>query len=645
MSFKKEEDFLDKDLWENEPDDFRKVKLIYDSCMDTQTIEKLSSEPLLKVLEYLGGWPVLQNEIWNETTFDWINTISKIRQMGFNHNILMGLSVIEDPWNNSAHILELDQPSFGTDRKTLLNKEDLYLTNLYGLVFIPYLLDMHNAARKLALNIYGSWSGKDVTIQAEMEKVFRFEGMLVNFSLAPEERRNMSNLNKRYTVKQLMDEVKEIDWIRYFNELLDDEIDENETLIIKDLGFIKKFASCISKVDKKVVANYMMWRVVYESLPFLSKEYRNHTAPRHPYSGALYESTPRWKQCFFSLRDNLGLALHSYYMNQNAWKLHNLGKESKNSTRRIIRNIRRELSHVISNTSWIDNKTKTEAINKINAIKAHVGYPDDILYQHYVDNLYVNLTIGNECYFDIMMKVRKWAVDYSFSQLRKTRPYKDWKKHINPSAVKPYYNYLENSIDILTATLQHRFFNKDRPYYLKFGTIGYLAGSEIMRGFDYTGRQLDGDGNIANWWPTGEETDRILKKKSKCLLQQYKNYCSVNVDRFEAKKNDLGLLEDLIAHNAALKLAYKAYESFLIRKHVDDLKLPGMKYSPKQLFWISAASLWCEKVIQKSPFATTSYLSSIVKVVAPILNQADFAKDFQCPEGSLMNPSKKCEFW
>lgn len=85
-----------------EPDDpsenetaIDKTKILFRSCMnegknhsrnrtihlffyETELIEKLGTQPLLDLIESLGGWPVLDPN-WNETAFDWIEMTSDLR--------------------------------------------------------------------------------------------------------------------------------------------------------------------------------------------------------------------------------------------------------------------------------------------------------------------------------------------------------------------------------------------------------------------------------------------------------------------------------------------------------------------------------------------------------------------------------------
>lgn len=80
---------------------------LYDSCMNTTRIEELGNDPLLKSINQLGGWPVLgQKSGWSpDKQFDWLDLLIQFRRRGFQHNILIDLSVAADFKNNTRHII------------------------------------------------------------------------------------------------------------------------------------------------------------------------------------------------------------------------------------------------------------------------------------------------------------------------------------------------------------------------------------------------------------------------------------------------------------------------------------------------------------------------------------------------------------
>ena len=97
-----------------------------------------------------------------------------------------------------------------------------------------------------------------------------------------------------------------------------------------------------------------------------------------------------------------------------------------------------------------------------------------------------------------------------------------------------------------------------------------------------------------------------------------------------------------------IKVAYLAYQEW-VKKHGAEPMLPKLKYSPSQLFWISAANLMCTKErpeIWKDDFHKNPNKSPAeFRVVGSLSNMPEFAKDFNCPVNSKMNPTKKCSVW
>ena len=76
--------------------------------------------------------------------------------------------------------------------------------------------------------------------------------------------------------------------------------------------------------------------------------------------------------------------------------------------------------------------------------------------------------------------------------------------------------------------------------------------------------------------------------------------------------------------------------------------LPGLNYTQRQLFWVSAANVWCAKYRPKAlklRVLTGVHAPDMFRVRGPFSNMREFARDFHCPLGSPMNPLDKCQVW
>lgn len=111
--------------------------------------------------------------------------------------------------------------------------------------------------------------------------------------------------------------------------------------------------------------------------------------------------------------------------------------------------------------------------------------------------------------------------------------------------------------------------------------------------------------------------------------------------------NGINTQGENIADNGGIKEAYHAYTSWVKRNGAEGL-LPGLNYTQQQMFWISAANVWCSKYrpeTMKLRILTGFHSPGKFRVNGPMSNLPEFAKDFNCPLGSQMNPEKKCAVW
>lgn len=134
----------------------------------------------------------------------------------------------------------------------------------------------------------------------------------------------------------------------------------------------------------------------------------------------------------------------------------------------------------------------------------------------------------------------------------------------------------------------------------------------------------------------------------------------------DLKLNGITTQGENIADNGGIKQAYRAYgKCFLFNldekrghnklstdrwmfRHGTEKRLPGINLDQKQLFWLSAANVWCSKYRSKSlesRIRTGAHSPGMFRVKGPFSNSREFATDFKCPRGSNYNPTKKCEVW
>ncbi|XP_044020333.1 endothelin-converting enzyme homolog [Aphidius gifuensis] len=200
-----------------------------------------------------------------------------------------------------------------------------------------------------------------------------------------------------------------------------------------------------------------------------------------------------------------------------------------------------------------------------------------------------------------------------------------------------YQNYGDN---ILPPVYQNVLFKKNNLNSVNYGIIGRLIGHEIGHTFDKEGIYYDANGIRNNWWRN--DSIKNFDDRAMCIVEQYGNNTMPEIN---ANVNGRLTLRENIADNSGLKAAYRAYIIKLKSSSNNGERLTHLSYNSKQLFWISYANRWCEKVTVEDSKRDIldSHASSEFRVIGLLSNMKEFSIDFQCPIGSKMNPIKKCK--
>lgn len=113
----------------------------------------------------------------------------------------------------------------------------------------------------------------------------------------------------------------------------------------------------------------------------------------------------------------------------------------------MVKNIRIEFEQTLKEVSWMDEKTRTEALRKLNAMQTLIGYPDELMDDSKLNKYHedLNITVTNT-FFENMLYIQKFFSDFEFRRLRQLFNKTDWVDHSKPADVNAYYSGIENNI-------------------------------------------------------------------------------------------------------------------------------------------------------------------------------------------------------
>ncbi|XP_034935733.1 neprilysin-2-like [Chelonus insularis] len=607
----------------NEIRPFKLVKELYSICMNKTAIEEQGLNPVLRILKDVGGYPVLEGDSWNEDDFHWMELIYKLRDIGYSYNYLLEFSIGVDLKNSSKKMFGLDQTPLGLSREYLMKGLDDKIVKAY----YNYMVDVAiilGAERERA--------------KTELMESLLFEINLANISVSGEHRRNASMFYNPMTIAELLTRYPSVPWKDYFNRILRPiiEVDENEIINVKAPNFFKNFEDLIIITPKRTIANYIMQRVAAGSVSFLNDEIRKKQLQFSRVVTGKTEREPRWMECISIVSGRLSLSVGALYVKKY------FNENAKKNAVEMVRDIKQQFSKMLETVDWMDKKTRKHAILKAATMTTHIAYPDELLNDTKLEDFYKNLEFSKGDFLGSMLNLTIFGRNYSFSNFRKPINKSDWITHGRPAIVNAFYSFSENSIQFPAGILQGVFFSNDRPRYMNYGAIGFVIGHEITHGFDDRGRQFDMRGNLVDWWAPA--TKEKYLEKAKCIVNQYGNF---TVREVGLNLNGINTQGENIADNGGIKEAYLAYKEWS-KRNKPEPRLPGLDYSPRQMFWISAANMWCSVTrpeTLKLRITTGFHSPSEFRILGPLSNMPEFAEDFQCPIGSRMNPHKKCRIW
>ncbi|TRY74682.1 hypothetical protein TCAL_12781 [Tigriopus californicus] len=620
---------LEKEKSEDDWEIFQDMRRYYQSCLNEDELDKIGYQAVTTYLEKLGGWPMLEGKDWSGEDFKWYEKVYQLNEDGYLMEMFMNIYVGSDSKNSSWRAIHLDQAYLGFSREYLIKGINDEFVQAY-LKYNTKLAELVGVDTKIA--------------EEELKDVILFEMELAQISASREDRRDSNKLYNPY----ILSEFESLpghppSWVEFLDRIIyTHNITENERIIVGNPEFFKSFSDVVTKASPRTLANYICLRFVKSVIGLTTSEARDVAQEFAEVVRGTKELPPRWKTCVTTTGFNTGSDISFLYPAGSLYAKHYFPKEAKVVMQEMIDNIRESFKEILDELEWMDDDTRARAHAKLAGMREMIGYPDEILDEDKVTAFYEGVVIKEDQYYDNYMSLRKKARDTEFSRLREKVDKLAWHENAIVAMVNAFYSWSKNSITFPAGILRGNFFNHEAPAYINYGAIGMVIGHEITHGFDDQGRKYDQEGDLTNWWEP--ETSKKFEDKAQCIIEQANNYESKQVG---VKLNGINTQGENIADNGGLAESYRAFEKHLEQNGMAPM-LPGLGYTPRQLFWISFGTGWCGKFRDeqvKNQILLGSHAPNDFRIIGALQNNKDFGRDLNCPVGSPMNPEKKCKVW
>jgi putative endopeptidase len=455
------------------------------------------------------------------------------------------------------------------------------------------------------------------------QKVMAFEKELAGAMLTNVERRDPYARYHKMDLAGLNALTPNYDWRGVFRLF---DLPESTPINASEPKFLRKLDEQIASAPLEDWKTWLRWRIVKTAASNLSQAFRDED---FRFSGAVLtgarEPLPRWQQCANTVDRLLGDALGREFVARH------FPPQAKKKMVEMVENLRAALREELENADWLTSETKKNAIAKLNAFHAKIGYPD-----RWRD--YSGVEIRRDRFFESARAAAEFNRRYQIAKIGKPVDRNDW--GMTPPTVNAYYNPPMNEIAFPAGILQPPLFDMESDDAVNYGAIGAVIGHEMGHGFDDQGSKYDAEGNLREWWTP--EDRKKFEQRTACVIEQFNT-----LDVGEGlRHNGKLVVGEALGDLGGLKLAYKAYQRSL--KGKPGPVLDG--FTADQRFFLAFARTWA---IVDRPEAVRLRLNTDphplprFRAIGTLQNMPEFHKAFGCKPGDPMvrPPEKQCKLW
>jgi putative endopeptidase len=579
----------------------QKIGDFYYTGMDTAKIEADGIKPLEEEMGKINSIKSID---------DLQHEIARLHQRGINVAFAFGSG--QDFKDSTAVIGQAMQGGLG------LPDRDYYLTQDDNSKKIRDQYVTHMT------RMFGLLGQDDKTAAANAAKVMALETKLATASYKNVDLRVPEKNYHKMTHAEVKDLTPNFPWPKY---LTDVDYPGNFDINVGQPEFMKELDKQLTETSLDDWKEYLTWHLIHSTAAYLSDKFVDED---FDFEGKILNgkkvNLPRWKRVIAATNGGLGEAVGQLFVKET------FSPDAKARALDVVQKVRAVLKDEMGHLEWMDPETRKNAIAKLDAFKAKIGYPDK-----WRD--YSKLQMNRDSYVGNIFKAEQFEFNRQLAKIGQPVDRNEWL--MNAQAVNAYYSAEMNEIVFPAGILQPPFFDAKADDAANLGGIGMVIGHEMTHGFDDEGSKFDGSGNLKNWW--SPEDQKHFDERVAHIVKQYDGYVVAGDTHLRGKLVSGEAAADL----GGLTIAYKALQKSLDGK-------PQVKdehgLTPDQRFFLAFAQIWAtnyrpEK--ERLMANTNPHPTAKFRVNGTVANMEAFQKAFNLKDdATIMLPaSDRCHLW
>ena len=514
------------------------IGTLYNDFLNTDRIEELGLTPLQADIDGI---------LASETHEDIARWFGRPSQMS-----MFSMGVTIDPGDPTRYVISTGQAGLGLPNRDYYLREDDPFPG-HREAYVDYMTGLFDRA--------GIDNGRE-----RAEDILALETAIAEIHWdRAQVRDRIANYNLM-TVDELIEFAPGFDWRAFLEE---EDVAGQEEIIVNTDTAVQALAQLFSETPVETLRSYLAFHFIDNHTAMLPEAYD--TASFEFYGRRLNgteEQRPRELRAVQFVNGQLGELIGQVYVEEH------FPPEYREQMTDLVEYLRRAFADRLETLEWMDDETRAEAFDKLEAFIPKIGYPTQWRDYSSIEMEPGQLIANSNAVGD-------WGRADSRSRLG--GPIRQWEWFMSPQTVNAYYSSQRNEIVFPAAILQAPFFDPHADMAVNFGAIGGVIGHEMGHGFDDQGSRSDGTGLQRNWWT--EFARNEFESRTAVLEEQYNGFCPIEGDCVRGAQT----MGENIGDLGGLSIALHAYRMYL-EDHGGGEEIDG--FTPEQRFFMGWAQVW-----------------------------------------------------